>query len=770
MLKPVAERHERIRPYRKRVAVATVALAIGLGAAAEISAQSNGTPTAAPPASVPEIVVSAPKPKRAAKQRRSAGGQATAPAAPIEQANAEPANGEGGAVNVQGLAQAPSLDKTGTPLANLPASVVIVPRAEILQQGGVNLRDAIHDVSGVNEGGASSYGFFDRFTIRGMDARIYSDSFPDGDQLNGFPHSINGVQYIEVLKGPGSALFGSGPPGGSINIVHYLPSSAPGYGISEQVGSFGSWTTSVYATGPTTLPGLNYRIDGLLQHSDGFRHLENADYEFRPVVSWTGDNHTVVFALDLRHIERQPDSYGIVYFHGAPLTSVPNTAFYSTPFANGNQDMERATLTDAWWIGDYLTINNRFALTNRDVGILRNSGGSVVGTTEPGRQLRMQSDKDQDFTYQFEPVWKFSTGSIFHTFLTGAQVEWQSIDDNRATADLPTIANIFAPVIPETSIAGLNFLRDPTHSGMVDDLRALYLSAYATDQIDVTEKWKVRLGVREDYWLESLTPQVFVPGRVDQNGNLFEPGVTESRIDQPFSWNVGTLYKILPGVAPFAGIAKSYLTNFNSEATQNGIYAPESGLEYEAGVKISTPDNRFILTTAAFKILRDNVFTENSATIPIQIAFNAQNSKGVDADLYVQITDQWKLWANGIWQTADLTQVPLTPSQVGNWPVGVPAQIVNVWSTYDFAIAGIKGFKAGAGISYNGKTYGNTANSVWIPSSTVADAMVSYSAAHWDAQIGVKNIANVTYFTVAQSAGGYVGQPRTFYAKADWHY
>ena len=134
------------------------------------------------------------------------------------------------------------------------------------------------------------------------------------------------------------------------------------------------------------------------------------------------------------------------------------------------------------------------------------------------------------------------------------------------------------------------------------------------------------------------------------------------------------------------------------------------------------------------------------------------------------ITPQWTVLANMISQTARLTAVPLTPAQVGNWPVGVPAHIYNIWSTYDFAIAGIKGFRVGAGVSYNGATYGSTADNVWIPSSTVADAMFGYYANNWDAQIGVKNITNVTYFTTAQSAGGYVGQPRTFYAKAAWHY
>ncbi|HEY3793851.1 MAG TPA: TonB-dependent receptor, partial [Bradyrhizobium sp.] len=675
---------------------------------------------ATPSVTVPEIVVTAPKQKpKVTRTPRAAG--ATATAANTEPAQAASGTGTGPNGTMVPLQTVATVDKTGTPLANLPQSVVVVPRATIVEQGGTSVADAVRNVSGVNIGGSSTYGFFDRFTIRGMDARFYSDNFPDGDQSNGFPHSLNGVERVEVLKGPGSALFGSGPPGGTVNVVHFAPSTVPGYGLSQQVGSFGSWTTSAYATGPTTIPGLNYRVDGLLQHSDGFRNLESANYEIRPVLQWNKDNHVTTFALDYRHIERTPDPYGLVYFNGAGLAgtplNVPNTFKYSTPFSFGSQNFARATLTDTWWFADYLTINNRLAFTYRDVSILRNSGGGniffspVTNTWQQGaatcptsgscRQLREQTDLDDDFVYQFEPVWKFHTGTVFHTLLTGAQVEWQSIDDQRATANLPNIANIFAPVIPETSIAGLTFLRDATHSGMVDQLRALYLSAYTVDQIDVTDKWKVRLSARQDHWYEQLTPLAFVPGRVEDNGvTPLEPGTVQTRIDQPTSWSVGTLYKILPTVAPFAGVSKSYLTNFNSEATSQGIVAPESGLEYEAGIKFSTPDNRIILTAAAFDIQRTNVFTENTATG--QAAFNAQKSYGFDADLQMLITPQWTVLANMISQTARLTAVPLTPSQVGNWPVGVPAHIYNIWSTYDFAIAGIKGFRVGAGVSYNG--------------------------------------------------------------------
>jgi iron complex outermembrane recepter protein len=757
----------------RNIATAALAFAIALinarAADAQELAQQNQSTNKPSSSKVPEIVVSAPKPKLAGKPKRKT---TTVAAPPSTQSPQPPSSITAGYTSGGPPLQQTALgDKTGTKIGDLPQSVVVVPQSLAVEQGNPNVASAIsRDVGGVNQGGSSSYGFFDRFTIRGMDARIYEDNFPDGDQFNGLPHSLNGVNHIEVLKGPGSALFGTSTPGGTVNIVHFLPSQVPGYGLSTQLDSYGGWYNSIYATGPTGVPGLNYRIDGLFQNSDGFRGLKYNDYELRPEWSWTKDNHFTVLALDFRHIERTPDLYGIVYVNGPPLGTVPSNTKYSTPFSYGNQDFARATLTDAWWFGDVLTINNRLAYTYRDLSILRNSGGTVVLPMLTKRQLREQTDLDNDVIYQFEPVWKFATGNVGHTLLTGVQMEWQSIDDDRATADLPNIANIYAPVIPETSVANLTFLRDATHSGMIDDLRALYLSAYAVDQVDVTEQWKVRVGIRKEYWDETLAPQAFVPDRFTFSGTPLEPGMTQTEIDTPLSWSIGTLYKILPGVAPFAGVSKSYLTNFNSEATQQGLVAPESGLEYEAGIKLSTPDGRLTLTGAAFEILRTNVFIENTATVPPTIAFNAQKSYGFDADLTMQITPEWKVLANMISQTAKLTAVPLTPIQVGNWPVGVPAHIYNLWTTYDFAIAGVHGFRVGAGLSYNGMTFGSTADNVWIPSSTVVDAMFGYHAPHWDAEVGIKNIANVEYFTTAESAGGYVGQPRTYYGRLAWHY
>ena len=258
--------------------------------------------------------------------------------------------------------------------------------------------------------------------------------------------------------------------------------------------------------------------------------------------------------------------------------------------------------------------------------------------------------------------------------------------------------------------------------------------------------------MRQEHWYEELTPQVFVPGRFDPNGNLFEPGVTETRIDTPTSWSVGTLYKILPGFAPFAGVSKSYLTNFNSETTQTGIFAPE--------VRTRIRSRREALDSGRSRRVHRRGVRRSSATTfspktPRQFRSRSrstrQDSRGIDADLQIKLVPQWKILANAITQTAKLTAVPLTPSQVGNWPVGVPAHIFNIWTTYGFAIAGIDGFRVGGRPVLQRQDLRQYGQHLMDPAfdggRCHARLLVEQN---WDAQFGIKNIANVTYYTIAR--------------------
>jgi iron complex outermembrane recepter protein len=752
-------------------------------------AQDNSSP-------LPPVQIEAPKNRAAQKpaptstpstRRRTT--RNNRPPKPNTQTAAAPDDGNGPNNNTSGppLQQVPGLDKTGTKLGDIPASVQIIPHQVVTEQGGTLLRDAIWNASGINSGGQDSLGYFDHFLIRGLNAQVFTDRFSDGDQLGGLVHSLNGVKQIEILEGPGSALFGSGPPGGTVNIVHFDPSPVFHWGTSTQVNSFGGVTNNNYVTGPTTIDGLNYRIDTTVTGGDAFRDLNAKDYEIRPAFQWHVQDHTFTFAIDARHIEQTPDSYGLIYFGGQPITGVPNTAKYSTPFAFARQDDIRPTFTDQWDVTNFLTVNNRFSYTHREIDAMRNndsmaalnasSGTRIVtvpgGFALDGRQLRAQNDSDNFFDYQFEPVWKFYTGGIHHTLLTGFEYQRQVMDTNRVTADLPNINNIFAPVTTETP-NNLTFQCDAKHSCDNDHLVANYYGLYATDQMDLTDKWKLRVGVRQDWYDTQLDPLISVPGAFTLTNVPIVAGVPLGRNDQPLSWNVGTLYHLTSWMAPYIGASQSYMANFNSENVQNGIGAPESARQYEAGVRFSFLNESIVLNTAVFNVSRDNVATlftpSTGPNAGIQtVVFDSQLTNGEEVSLIAKITDQWSVLANATHQEAVVTGAPNAAATIGNHPQGVPANMANVWTTYKFAINGISGFQAGIGANYRDRTWSDTTNVNSVPGFVIGNLMFGWENPNWGVALNVKNFTNKLYFIAANGAGGFVGEGLGAYLTLRYH-
>jgi iron complex outermembrane recepter protein len=325
-----------------------------------------------------------------------------------------------------------------------------------------------------------------------------------------------------------------------------------------------------------------------------------------------------------------------------------------------------------------------------------------------------------------------------------------------------------APVPGETSLAGLQFKCDSSHSCDDDHMVANYYSLYAQDQIDVTDRLKVRAGVRQDWWNTELTPLVTVlnsttgqPSALTSEGTPLLANVTQGRNDAPVSWNVGALYRIFPGVSPYVGVSRSFLTNFNSENVQNGIGAPESALQYEAGIKFSLLGDRVTLNTAVFDVSRDNV----AALVGETVVFDSQRTKGYEASLDANVTDQWRILANFTSQNAVVTDNPQGITSVGNHPQGVPAYMANLWTTYRFSIAGVSGFIAGAGLNYRDKSFSDITNVNSIPAFVVGNALLGYEAKDWGISLNVKNFTNQRYYVAANAAGAFVGEPLSAFVK-----
>lgn len=148
-----------------------------------------------------------------------------------------------------------------TPLADTPASVTVITRAEIKRRGYVTLAQALSAVPGVQvvPGGQGQASIF----IEGSnsdDVQVLLDGVPINDpsianaSFNFGADGLADIERIEVVRGPMSGLYGSGAIGGVINLIsrrgHGKPSLSyelaggfPGQGeanatISGQSGKF----------------------------------------------------------------------------------------------------------------------------------------------------------------------------------------------------------------------------------------------------------------------------------------------------------------------------------------------------------------------------------------------------------------------------------------------------------------------------------------------------------------------------------------------------
>jgi iron complex outermembrane receptor protein len=718
----------------------------------------------------------------AAAPTTAPGGGSTPATVPFDLSTTTPFNGPA------------SLDKTGTPIADVPRSIQVVPHQLFEQQGATTVGDTLRNVSGVTQGGQFAFGFYDRFIIRGLNATFLNDGLPDStSDLTGIPHSLTGVERIEILKGPGSALYGGSQPGGTINLVHFRPSDVPAASVTQQVESFGTSTTDLSATGPTGTPNLDWRVDARFQKSDGFRGLRSEVAEVLPAFSFRPEGHDVEVRFEYRHIEQLPDATGIPFSPpngtGLPLP-VPANFRYYTPFAEGNQDIARVFASDAWTVNDFLTVNERAAFTNRSVDIFRNTGGSVnlIGSAYglTNRQLRAQGDNVNDLIYQAEPTWKFQIGEVKQTLLSGFEARRVDAQSARSTADLPNIGNIFGPVVPEQSLSSLVFKCDAGHSCNDDTMWARLYGLYLIDQIELGDALKLRFSGRQNWFTTDVEALAALPvnsGNVHPcpsipTGCPFVPGMPVTRFDEPFTWDAGAVYFLQPNLSVFAGYSDSAYPIFNTEEPQSIGQAPEQGTQYEAGVRYQVP-SKLTISTALYQVTRENVFMLTTVPNPSgpgnidQTVFFNYRVKGWETDLTVRPIEKWTVNANLALQDPRITSFPQTPANVGHLVPSVPTLLANFWTTYDFAVGEPIGIlRASFGARYRNAEYADAANTRLVPGAPLFDAGVERIKDRYVFKVGVNNIFDRQNFLYADGTGGGAlpGPGRTAYLRvsAKW--
>lgn len=217
-------------------------------------------------------------------------------------------------------------------LRSIPGSISVLAGKTISLSDGTNLAATLNTLPGVSmQSGTYATG---RITIRGMGSRTPFNSNRIRAYLNDIPLTtsdgvstpeeidMQSLGRLEVVKGPSSALYGSGL-GGSINLYTPVKNFNEGM-LGAQTGSFN--TSRTHLSG--TIQRGNTHLWGSVSHlrSDGYR--ENNHYKrtsLMTTAAWKQPRWSLNYTLLLIGVNGGiPSSLGITLFKDNPRAAAPN--------------------------------------------------------------------------------------------------------------------------------------------------------------------------------------------------------------------------------------------------------------------------------------------------------------------------------------------------------------------------------------------------------------------------------------------------------------
>lgn len=654
--------------------------------------------------------------------------------------------------------------KTDTPLRDIPASVAVVPATLLREQGVINMNDAMRNVSSVQPLMGGGYGFANNYTSRGLPLSFFRDDMPDGTSpQNGYYRTMYDVERIEVLKGPGSALFGVAGPGGSINMITRQPRSAFAASAGTMLGSFGTRIGHLDATGPI---GQSFagRFITDLEHADGFRGLKRDIFEISPSLMWrlAGDK-TLLIDFDHREMKIKPDNYGTLFNFNSQLVAPRENRYYS-PFNNTSNTINRVTAVHNWAISGDLNMRTAFTYDGRSLDLVRNGGGNQANKAGiiTGRDARHQTDHQAFATFQNEFIWKKNTGPVKHTFLGGFEYKNTDITTVRADYTLPNQVRLLNPNNLEASLNGIT--RRPIFDRRINSDQT---SFYAQDQIDLSEQFKLRVGIRNDL--------------VQWSDKGFQSGVGYREIVHSRSlttYSTGGVYQPTKFLAFYAGYSTGAFVNLSTEPTAVAA-APETSDQIEVGAKTTLLDGKADLNVALFQTSRNNYFiTLNPGLSNNQTQDGKDRSRGVEVTLAYRPIAGLSLIGNGVWMDPETIThakavnnvLGINNSIFGNRPVGVATNMGNLWATYQIQSGLAQGLTFGFGVTYKGDSFADTLNLLRVPSYVVHDAAISYRIKKLEVAVNVKNLTDKTYYTNPTFAGALPGDSRSAFGSIRFYF
>ena len=636
--------------------------------------------------------------------------------------------------------------KTDAALRDIPQSIQVVPRQVLEDQQANSMADALSNVSSIQRGNTHG-GSVESFIVRGFQGTTYAIDGVLTNSLTVRPEILTdlaGVERIEVLKGPASVLYGRGNPGGLINVVTRKPTLVPEAQVKLQAGSYDYQRGQAWVSGPLSVEhGLAGSLAMAYQTEGSFRDLYRDSHRrhFAPTLSWSLSEYTRIdMGLEYTETDAQYDR-GLQVI-GNRVDS-RHKVFLEEPWSHSASDKTAAWFKLEHDLNDWLTLRQVTRWDQSDKTMLNISQRTLE---KDGFTLtRRATDFDEtqrSLSAQFEAVARFTTAGLSHQLLAGVE----SVTGRRSVTML------------RADVAPLN-IWNPVHGAQPGPFRfgedsrfdQESYGVYLQDQVDLTEQWKLLLGVRHDQ-VKQRNRNYTATG--DYSDIDIEPSDTSPR--------AGLVYQPTERLALYLSYSTSFAPQ-NRLTRDRSVLDPETGVQYEVGAKYDIIPERLSATLAAFEIRRKHLAANDPVDSSYSIQTGEQRVRGVELDVSGEIRDGWNVIGNIA--VLDAKLVEDTRYEEGNRLEGVPVLSGSLWSTYQLQDGPLQGLGFGAGVFFAGKRYGDLANSYSASGYGRLDLSVFHDFdEHLRVSLNARNVLDKDYIETISSAGNYAGEPASLVA------
>jgi catecholate siderophore receptor len=630
---------------------------------------------------------------------------------------------------------------------DIPQIVNVVAQPLLREQNATSVQDALQNVPGLSF--SVGDGQRDQVTIRGFSA-IY-DQFVDGlrDDAMYF-RDLSNVERIEVLKGPGSVLYGRGSSGGIVNRVTKKPRAEPRQELGLTLGTEGQKRAEFDFGAAPGEGSVLFRVTGAVEDSEGFRNQYFLERRaIAPSLTFKlSDATTLTAQADYLKDKRLADQ-GIPGDRSTKRpANVPRETYYGA--ANGR---ERA-FVDSEVASGTLTLDHRFnadwsfhsALRHHNYSLDRNyttvDETSIEATPTAFKINQVRRLRDETGTlWQNELTQKLTLGDTRHQLLYGVEIGRQSKTEQLYNNTNVATYNLFAPVLTALGPMPARVKASNNNRTHIENT-----ALYVQDLAELGARWKVLGGLRYDH--------------LEQRRNDFTGTVRPlDRTDDTISPRLGAVYQLSDSTSLYAAYSRSFqplVDQFTFLGNSDDL-KPMRTVNREVGAKFDLSE-RASASVAIFEMEQSSVMMADPANKGTAISAGSQRTRGLELSFGGALGADWELAAGYAWMNSEISSP--NPKTDGHEGALTPRQSANLWLKRKLP----GGYYVAGGGRAEASRFAAPTSKIQLPGYGVLNLAAGFQGKDLEVNVTLRNLLDRKYFVAAHSGAedyNLPGEPRT---------